>query len=57
VRRRGRRREVEDGRRRARPGFADYAATHGIQALEGGGAATEVTADGLRLEAYDKSRP
>jgi hypothetical protein len=38
-------------------GFADYAATHGITTLEGGGAATEVTADGLRLEAYDKSRP
>jgi hypothetical protein len=39
------------------PEFANYAATHGIEALEGGGAATEVTADGLRLEAYDKSRP
>jgi hypothetical protein len=39
------------------PGFADYAATHGITTLEGGGAATEVTADGLRLEAYDKGRP
>jgi hypothetical protein len=39
------------------PGFAEYAATHGIQALEGGGAATEVTADGLRLEAYQKDRP
>ncbi len=39
------------------PGFADYAATHGITTLEGGGAATEVTADGLRLEAYDKGKP
>ncbi len=45
---------ADDGRD---PGFAEYAATHGIQTLEGGGAATEVTADGLRLEAYDKSKP
>jgi len=38
--------------------FASYAATHGIQTLEGGGGETvEVTADGLRLEALDKSRP
>jgi hypothetical protein len=39
------------------PAFTAYAATHGIETLEGGGAATEVTADGLRLEAYDKSKP
>lgn len=39
------------------PAFAAYMATHGIQALEGGGAAVEVTADGLRLEALDKERP
>ena len=32
-------------------------ATHGIQTLEGGGAAVEVTADGLRFEAIDKERP
>src|SRR5271165_781080 len=38
-------------------GFADYAATHGIQTLEGGGATAEVTADGLRVEALDKDRP
>jgi hypothetical protein len=38
-------------------GFADYAATHGIQTLEGGGATAEVTADGLRFEALDKDRP
>jgi hypothetical protein len=38
-------------------GFADYAASHGIQTLEGGGAAAEVTADGLRFEALDKDRP
>jgi hypothetical protein len=38
-------------------GFADYAATHGIQTLEGGGAAVEVTADGLRLEAVTKDKP
>jgi hypothetical protein len=37
--------------------FSAYAATHGIQTLEGGGAAPEVTADGLRLEALDKSKP
>ena len=37
--------------------FAAYAATHGIEALAGGGEAVEVTADGLRLEALDKSKP
>jgi hypothetical protein len=37
--------------------FAAYAATHGITALEGGGEAIEVTADGLRLEAAAKERP
>jgi hypothetical protein len=31
--------------------FAAYAAAHGIQTLEGGGEAAEVTADGLRFEA------
>jgi hypothetical protein len=36
--------------------FAAYAATHGIQALEGGGEAVEVTADGLRLETVDKEK-
>ncbi len=39
------------------PGFAEYAATHTIQTLNGGGASPEVTADGLRLEAIDPSRP
>ncbi|HEY8088359.1 MAG TPA: hypothetical protein VIF09_10955, partial [Polyangiaceae bacterium] len=39
------------------PDFAAYAATHGIQTLEGGGAAVEVTADGLRFEGLDKERP
>ncbi len=34
--------------------FSKYAASHGIETLEGGGAAPEVTADGLRLEALDK---
>jgi len=38
-------------------GFADYAASHGIQTLEGGGQAPEVTADGLRLEKLDASKP
>lgn len=38
-------------------GFADYAASHGIETLEGGGETTEVTADGLRFEALDKQRP
>jgi hypothetical protein len=38
-------------------GFAEYAATHGIQTLEGGGAAPEVTADGLRFEAVTKDAP
>jgi hypothetical protein len=37
--------------------FADYAAAHGIQTLEGGGSAVEVTADGLRLEALEKDKP
>ena len=36
--------------------FAQYAATHGITTLEGGGAAPEVTADGLKLEGIDKDR-
>jgi hypothetical protein len=39
------------------PDFAAYMATHGIQTLEGGGAAVEVTADGLRFEGLDKERP
>jgi len=41
------------------PGFADYAAAHGIATLNGGGGgdAPEVTADGLRLELLDKDRP
>jgi hypothetical protein len=39
-------------------GFGDYAAAHGIQTLNGGGGeATEVTADGLRLEHVDKDKP
>lgn len=39
-------------------GFADYAATHGIQALSGSGGdeTTEVSADGLRLERADKDK-
>jgi hypothetical protein len=37
--------------------FSSYAATHGIQTLEGGGAAVEVTADGLRFESLQKDRP
>ncbi|HEX3345953.1 MAG TPA: hypothetical protein VHS09_15320 [Polyangiaceae bacterium] len=37
--------------------FAAYAATHGIQTLEGGGEAAEVTADGLRFEAVQKDHP
>ncbi len=42
----------------ADPGFAEYAATHGIQTLSGGGGESpEVTADGLRLEALDPARP
>ena len=36
--------------------FAAYAASHGIQTLEGGGEAAEVTADGLRFEAVQKDR-
>jgi hypothetical protein len=39
------------------PGFAEYAATHSIQTLAGGGDSPEVTADGLRLEALDKANP
>src|ERR1700723_2303960 len=38
-------------------GFAEYAAAHGIEALSGGGATAEVTADGLRFEALDKEKP
>jgi hypothetical protein len=42
----------------ADPAFADYAATHGIQTLNGGGGETpEVTADGLRLEVLNKDQP
>jgi hypothetical protein len=40
------------------PGFTDYAASHGIETLNGGGGdAPEVTADGLRLELIDKEKP
>ncbi len=40
------------------PAFTDYAASHGIATLNGGGGdAPEVTADGLRLEALDKDKP
>jgi hypothetical protein len=40
------------------PGFTDYAASHGITTLNGGGGdAPEVTADGLRLESIDKDKP
>ncbi len=40
------------------PGFTDYAASHGIATLNGGGGdAPEVTADGLRLEAIEKDKP
>jgi hypothetical protein len=40
------------------PDFAAYAATHGIETLNGGGGETpEVTADGLRLEALEKDKP
>ncbi|MGH7272681.1 MAG: hypothetical protein ACREJ3_19805, partial [Polyangiaceae bacterium] len=42
------------------PGFADYAAAHGIATLNGGRGedeAPEVTADGLRLEQLDKDKP
>ncbi|HEY5145809.1 MAG TPA: hypothetical protein VII82_03550 [Polyangiaceae bacterium] len=39
-------------------GFTDYAASHGIQTLNGGGGdAPEATADGLRLESVDKDKP
>ncbi len=38
-------------------GFSEYAATHGITALNGGGGeTTEVSADGLRLERLDKDK-
>jgi len=37
--------------------FAGYAATHGIQTLEGGGEAVEVTAEGLRFESLQKDHP
>jgi hypothetical protein len=40
------------------PDFAAYAAAHGIDTLNGGGAdAPEVTADGLRLELLEKDKP
>ncbi len=40
------------------PGFTDYAASHGIETLNGGGGdAPEVTADGLRLELLDRDKP
>jgi hypothetical protein len=39
-------------------GFSEYAATHGITTLNGGGGeTTEVTADGLRLEHLEKDKP
>jgi hypothetical protein len=38
-------------------GFSEYAATHGITSLNGGGESTEVTADGLRLEHLEKDKP
>ena len=38
-------------------GFKDYAATHGIETLEGGGETPEVTADGLRFEGVTKDAP
>ncbi len=38
-------------------GFSEYAAAHGIETLNGGGAAPEVTADGLRLERLDSAKP
>ncbi len=38
-------------------GFRQYASTHGIETLEGGGATPEVTADGLRFEAVSKDAP
>ncbi len=37
--------------------FNEYAATHGITTLEGGGESPEVTADGLRFEAVTKDAP
>lgn len=41
------------------PAFREYAATHGIDTLNGGGGgpAPEVSADGLRLERVDPSKP
>ena len=40
------------------PAFADYAATHGIDTLNGGGGdATEPTADSMRLERLEKDKP
>jgi hypothetical protein len=40
------------------PDFAAYAASHGIETLNGGGGDTpEVTADGLRLELLEKDKP
>ena len=43
------------------PGFREYAASHGIDTLNGGGSgggpAPEVSADGLRLEHVDASKP
>ncbi|MGH7436782.1 MAG: hypothetical protein ACRENE_14000, partial [Polyangiaceae bacterium] len=39
------------------PDFAAYAASHGIDTLNGGGAAQEVTADGLRFEMLEKDKP
>src|SRR5579864_736883 len=38
-------------------GFSEYAATHGITSLDHPDEAPEVTADGLRLEALDRSKP
>ncbi len=39
-------------------GFSDYAATHGIETLNGGGgAAPEVTADSLHLERVESEKP
>jgi hypothetical protein len=39
------------------PDFAAYATSHGIDTLNGGGAAQEVTADGLRFELLEKDKP
>jgi hypothetical protein len=38
-------------------GFTEYAATHGIQTLEGGGETPEVTSDGLKFESVTKEAP